>query len=98
EIRYEGINLVLRRLSIARRRHEMTSQFSDRFLPNLRIVRRSFNVQGIQREPAGFQSGVVTSHTVGCEQSFMLIQFTDRHRGLPNDLSSKDRRRNRQKK
>ncbi len=69
----ERIDIFLRRLRRARRRHQMSAQLAQGLLPDLRVVRRSLEVEGVERDAAGFQARVVAGDAVGVQHRAMLI-------------------------
>ena len=70
----ERIDILLRRLRTARRRHQMSAQFAQRFLPDLRVIRGGLEVQAVQREAAGLRARVVAADAVGVQHRAMWIR------------------------
>ena len=64
----ERIHILLRRLGVARRRHQMSAQFAQGLLPDLRVIRRGLEVQAVQREAADLRARVVAGEAVGVDQ------------------------------
>ena len=60
----ERIDILLRGLRISRRRHQTSAQFAQRLFPDLRVLRRSLEVQTVQREPAALHARVVARGAV----------------------------------
>src|SRR5262245_11517564 len=72
----ERIQILLRRLRTAGRRHQMSAQLAKRLLPDLRVIRCGLEVQAVQREAADLRAAVVARDAVGiqhCLMGLMLI-------------------------
>ena len=69
----ERIQILLRRLRTAGRRHQMSAQLAQRLLPDLRAIRCGLEVQAVQREAADLRAAVVAADAVGIQHLLMLI-------------------------
>ena len=65
----ERIHILLRRLRIARRRHQMSAQLAQGLLPDPRVIRRGLEIQAVQREAADLRARVVAGEAVGVRAS-----------------------------
>ena len=77
----ERLDILLRRLRTARRRHLIPAQLAQRLLPDLSVVRRGLKVQSFQRKTTHLCAGAVAGDAVRLHHLLMSIRG-----GLRSDL------------
>jgi len=88
----ERIDILLRWLKSAGRRHQTSAQLAQGLLPDLRIIRRGLEIEAVQRDATGLHARVVAADAVSVQHRAMLIRSACR-RSLPHSPVLQNRQR-----